>query len=56
MSILLFILVVLIILALALYAVQLVPLPGPGFIKQLIMVIFVVVAIFLIAQRAGIAS
>jgi len=50
----LFIIIVLILLCLALYAVQLIPLPGPAPVKGIIMALIVVLAIFAIAQRAGI--
>lgn len=53
MSLLLFAIFVLIVLALVLYAVNLVPLPGPAVIKQLIQALIVLIAAFVIAQRAG---
>lgn len=55
MSLIIFIIVVLILLALALYACNLLPLPDPsGIVKPAIMILCVVVAILVIANRAGI--
>ena len=53
MSILIFILIVLVVLALALYAVGLLPMIEAPF-KQLIRVVLVVIAIVVICQRAGV--
>lgn len=51
---LVFIIIVLILLALALYAVELIPLPGPFPVKRIIQALVVVLAIVVIADRAGI--
>ena len=55
MGLLILIVVVLIVLALAYYAVELLPLPGPPPIKPIIQCIFVIIAILVIVQRAGLA-
>jgi len=52
MSILIVVLIVLILLGLALWAVQRMPIPSP--VNWMIQVILVVIAIIFIAQRAGI--
>jgi hypothetical protein len=52
MSLLVFILVVLVLLALALYTAQSLPMLD-GWVRQLILVVLVVIAIVAIAQRAG---
>lgn len=54
MSLIIFIIVVLILLALGLYAVGLIPLPGPPFIKPMIQALLVVLAILVIANKAGV--
>jgi hypothetical protein len=54
MSIILFIIIVLVVLALALYCVQLLPIPGAPPIKQIIMALCVLVAILVICDRAGV--
>ncbi len=51
MSMLILILIVVVILALALYAVRMMPIPSP--LNWIIQVILVVIAIFVIGQRAG---
>lgn len=56
MSLVLFIIVVLIVLALACYVVQLLPIPGPPPIKPCIEALLVVVAIIAILDRAGLAA
>jgi hypothetical protein len=53
-SVLVLILVVLILLALAIYAAQNLPILE-GWLRQLIIVVLVVIAIVTIAQRAGLA-
>lgn len=58
MSLIVLIIVVIICLCLALYAVQLLPLPADPpmqYIKPLLMVLCIVVAIAVIASRAGLA-
>ncbi len=52
MSLLLFILVVLVVLALAIYAANQLPAMDPP-IRQIIILVMVVIAIVLIVQRAG---
>ena len=55
MSILLFVFIVIVLLCLALYVVQLLPLPGaPPFAKPVLQIICVVFAIIVIAERAGV--
>ncbi len=55
MSLILFIIVVLVLLALALYACSLLPLPDPsGIVKPAIMILCVVLAIYVIGERAGV--
>ncbi|HQT55094.1 MAG: hypothetical protein Q8N10_09920 [Phenylobacterium sp.] len=51
MSILIFIIVVIVLLALALWAVQKLPIPSP--LNWIVQVLLIVVAIFVIGQRAG---
>jgi hypothetical protein len=53
MNLLIFIIVVLVVLALALWAIRMLPMID-GTIKQLIMVLAVVIAIVVIVQKAGI--
>lgn len=55
MSVVLFIIVVLIVLALACYALNLLPMIDPP-IKQLIMLCFVVLAILAILSRSGVVA
>lgn len=52
MSILILILVVLVLLGLALYVVRMLPIPSP--VNWIIQVILVVIAIYVIANRAGV--
>ncbi len=54
MSLLVVVLVVLVLLALAIYAAQNLPILD-GWIRQLIIVVLVVIAIVIIAQRSGLA-
>ena len=59
MGLIIVILVVLICMTLALYAVQLLPLPADPpmqYVKPLLMILIVVVAILVIANRAGLAT
>ena len=51
MSILFFIIVVIVLLALALWAVEQLPIPSP--LNWIVQVLLIVVAIFVIGQRAG---
>jgi hypothetical protein len=56
-SLLIFIIVVLIVMGLLIYAVQMMPIPGtPPWIKQIIMVVIILIAALVIAQKAGIAA
>jgi hypothetical protein len=55
MSILLLVFIVIILLCLALYIVNLLPLPGaPAFAKPILMILCVAVAFIVIAERAGV--
>ena len=51
MSILIFAIIVIVLLALALWAVQKLPIPSP--LNWIVQVLLIVVAIFVIGQRAG---
>jgi hypothetical protein len=56
-SLLIFIVVVLITMGLLIYAVQMMPIPGnPPWVKQTIIVVIVLIAALVIAQKAGIAA
>jgi len=55
-SLLIFILIVLIIVGILIYAVQMMPFITPPWIKQLIIVLILLVAVLIIAQKAGIAA
>lgn len=56
MGILIFIIIVLVVLALVCYVVELIPLPGPGFIKRLIQALLVLIAAIVIIDRAGLLN
>lgn len=53
MSLILFIIVVLVVLALALWAIEKLPLPQPP-VKQIVEALVIIVAALVIAQRAGV--
>jgi|SRR5215475_11692972 len=55
-GLLIFILIVLIICGILIYAVQMMPFITPPWIKQLIIVLILLVAVLIIAQKAGIAA
>jgi|SRR5215470_6933081 len=55
-GLLIFILIVLIICGILIYAVQMMPFITPPWIKQLIIVLILLVAVLVIAQKAGIAA
>lgn len=56
MGLIIFVIIVLVLLGLALYAVQLAPLPAEPPVKAWIMVLCVVLAILVIAGHSGVVS